>query len=180
MLTSTSFFYSDALKAFRDWPVRADERPGPCPVPSPASAGAGEEAAEPSPSHSPVKSESEHPPQPIAEPSEPSQLAIEDAPPAEPLKETLQDEGPCENKVPNEKSYEQGFDASQGRAWRKEILGAVRRGPLEWSQPTTPDPSKKLLDAIECHFDDGMSIIVPHMTQVAWCNQILLLSYLFS
>ena len=61
--------------------------------------------------------------------------------------------------------YEYGFDRAQFRAWRKEIRGPKKRGPVEFSKPAQRDPAKGLHDAVVWVFQDGYELELGAVTQ---------------
>ena len=67
------------------------------------------------------------------------------------------------------KLYEEGYDAAQGRAWRKEILGPRTMGPLEYPEP---DLSRDSWESVTCYFNDGTSVEVPHVAQDPYLNRV--------
>ena len=113
------------------------------------------------------------PPPSLPDSSKPAApLAIKDKSPSkpEPVKfETFQ-EGLYSSG--DEKIYETGFDAAQGRAWRKERLGPRTTGPLEWCLFPEPDLHKEPHDSVICVFEDGLSVEIPHMTQDSFAGSV--------
>ena len=52
-------------------------------------------------------------------------------------------------------TFEYGYDAQHGKAWRRVIQGPKKKGPIEWSFPATRDAQKGLHDPVVFFFSDG-------------------------
>ena len=59
-----------------------------------------------------------------------------------------------------------GWDEALFRPWRKEILSANQRGPIELGLSPTYDPNADPDAPIVCKFRDGTSHEVAHITMV--------------
>ena len=72
---------------------------------------------------------------------------------------TLPTSAPRTSDGANQRTWDQGWDAQRGCAYRREVLGPKARGPLEWSFIPKLDPTLQPLDPVWCYFAE-------HMTQV--------------
>ena len=53
----------------------------------------------------------------------------------------------------------------QFKAWRKEVLGATKRGPVEFSKPASRDFNKGSHDPVTWVFDTGEQLELGAVTQ---------------
>ena len=107
-------------------------------------------------------------PEQSSAPSDPKQSRAPTKPDQSVLQpQSEQKQSPSEDLQPStdNKHYEHGYDATHGKAWRKEIIGERMRGPVQWSKPPERDPTKQPLDPVQCMFEDGMLVEIPHLTQ---------------
>ena len=61
-----------------------------------------------------------------------------------------------------------GWDETLFRPWRKEILSANQRGPVELGLSPTFDPKADPDAPIVCQFKDGTTFEVAHITMVPY------------
>ena len=52
-------------------------------------------------------------------------------------------------------TFEYGYDAQHGKAWRRVLHGPKKKGPIEWSLPAARDETKGLHDPVTFYFSDG-------------------------
>lgn len=81
-------------------------------------------------------------------------------------KETPPKEPSARSTAGKPKTYEVGWD-EQCLAWRKEILGPQRRGPIEFSAPPQVDPSLDPDAPIRCEFSNEW-VTISHITMALW------------
>ena len=64
------------------------------------------------------------------------------------------------------KEFEMGWDEALFRPWRREILSAKKRGPVELGNAPDYDPNTDPDAPISCKFKDGTPYEVAHITMV--------------
>lgn len=63
--------------------------------------------------------------------------------------------------------YEVGWSEEHMCAWRKEVKGPKLRGAVEYSLKPSFDSTIDENTTIQCQFQDGSKVDIPHITMVA-------------
>ena len=70
---------------------------------------------------------------------------------------------------PKPTEFEHGWSQDHKLAWRKELLGGSRKGPIKPEAVPGPIPGDHLAPLV-CKFKDGATFVVEHITQAPLAN----------